>query len=252
MKKIIVANWKMNPQSLNEAKKIFNGIKKAIGKTSKVETVVCPPFVYLSSLHIAGYGLRFGAQDVFYGKENERTGEISVEMLKNLDVKYIITGHSERRAMGETDEIINQKNKIILESGLKAVFCLGEKERDLEGNYLRLIKAQIEGGLKGIPKKFFKNLFFAYEPVWAIGKRAKGIDTSGSVFQTSIYIRKIFLSLVDRKTAENIPILYGGSINEKNAPDFLKNGGVQGLLIGRASLDPQKFRKIFLAANSSR
>ena len=166
---MIIANWKMNPNSLNEAKKIFNKIKIVAEKLKKVETVICPPFTYLSALRTTG------AQDVFYEDKGAYTGEISVKMLKNLGVKYVIIGHSERREIGETDKIINKKIKTTLETGLKVVFCIGEKARDKDGQYLNFVKNQINKGLKDIPRKLFNNLIIAYEPVWAISsqKRSK-------------------------------------------------------------------------------
>ena len=236
MKKIIIANWKMNPGSLEEAKKIFNKIKIAAGKLKKVETVICPPFVYLPSLRATG------AQNIFYEEKGAYTGEISVKMLKDLGVKYVIIGHSERREMGETDEIINKKIKAGLEAGLKVVFCVGEKKRDGENEYLNFVKNQINKGLKNIPKKFFKNLIIAYEPVWAISsqKRARA-DNPESALKMAVFIKRTLLS--------PIPILYGGSVNPENAGGFLFKSGMNGLLVGGQSLIPENFIKILKIAN---
>lgn len=236
MKKIIIANWKMNPDSLNEAKKIFNKIKIAAEKLKKVETIICPPFTYLSALRTTG------AQDVFYEDKGAYTGEISAKMLKDLGVKYVIIGHSERREMGETNEIINKKIKASLKAGLKIIFCVGEKKRDGEDEYLNFVKNQINKGLKNIPKKFFKNLIIAYEPVWAISsQKGARADNPGSAFEIAVFIKRTLL--------QKIPILYGGSVNPENARGFLEQSGMNGLLVGSQSLIPENFIKILKIAN---
>ncbi len=260
MKKIIVANWKMKPSSLKEAKRIFNEIKKVAGRLlKKVDTIICPPCVYLSSLPRTTLGNSkgspwLGAQDVFWENPSTgggaHTGEISAGMLKNLGVKYIIIGHSERRELGETNEIINKKIKNALKNNLKVIFCIGEQERDLEGNYLYFIKNEIEEGLRGVSKKFLKNLIVAYEPIWAIGKKEGDADSPEDVFQMSIYIRRVLLGIAGKKLSRNIPILYGGSTEPGNTEKLLKEGGMQGFLVGHASLAPKDFNKILRIANS--
>ena len=248
MKKLIIANWKMNPNSLNEAKRIFNKIKIAAGKLKKVETVICPPFVYLSAFPRGVLGKLskdspwIGAQDVFCEERGAYTGEISVSMLKDAGVKYVIVGHSERREMGETDEIINKKIKTALKAGLKVVFCVGEKKRDGEEKYLNFTREQINKGLKSVPQKFFKNLIIAYEPVWAISsqKRARA-DNPESALKMAVFIKRTLL--------QKIPVLYGGSVSPENAAGFLFKAGMNGLLVGGQSLIPENFIKILKIAN---
>ena len=209
MKILIVANWKMNPQTLKGAKLLFDGVKNI--KNTKI--VICPPFVYLSALRAAG------AQDVFWENSGAYTGEISSLMLKNMGVKYVIVGHSERRKyFKETDEMINKKVKAVLEQNLKPILCIENI-------------SQIKKDLKGISKKQLANLILAYEPVFAIGtgrpcsiEKAKKINSS---------IKKIL--------GRKIPILYGGSVNSQNAKEYIKVAGFQGLLIGGASLKPKEF-----------
>lgn len=257
MKKIIVANWKMNPQSLKEAKEIFNGIKKIASKLKKTETVICPPFVYLSAISLpdgkAGHQLsaiKLGVQNLFYEKRGAYTGEISSGMLKDLGVKYAIIGHSERRALGETDETVNKKVKTALEEGFKTILCIGEKERDLNGEYLNFLKTQINDGLKGISKKLLANLLIAYEPIWAISSNVgTKADSPESAMQIAIFIRREFLPIIGNRAARNIPILYGGSVDSTNAGNFLKEGGIQGLLVGSQSLIPKNFGEILMIAN---
>lgn len=254
MKKIIIANWKMNPQTLKEAKNIFKEIKKTAKKLKKVETIICPPFVYLSNLQLTTNNLRLGAQDLFW--ENPPagggafTGEISAEMMRHLGVKYVIIGHSERREhLGETNEMINKKIKTTLKSGLKVIFCVGEKERDFEGKYFNFIKNELDEGLKGVSRKFFKNLLIAYEPVWAISssKNAQA-DSPESAFRMAVFIRRMLLPIIGSDLARKIPILYGGSVGPENISGFLQD--MQGALVGGKSLNPKDFGEILKIANS--
>ncbi|NOY35420.1 MAG: triose-phosphate isomerase [bacterium] len=252
MRKIIIANWKMNPQSLEEAKSIFNGTKRAAAKLKKTLTVVCPPFVYLSTLgsSISKGKLSFqaGAQDLFWKEKGSYTGEISAEMLKSVGAKYVIVGHSERREyFGESNDIVNKKIKAGLKAGLNVVLCVGEKDRE-PGVFLRYIKDEIEEGLKGIQRVFLKKLIIAYEPIWAIGKKGPAADSPEDVLQMSIYIKKILLPIAGKELMPKIPILYGGSVNPKNAEGFLRDAGVQGLLIGHESLVPEHFGEILKIA----
>ncbi len=199
MKPLIVANWKMNPSSLKEAKLLFNRVKKADG-------IICPPFVYLSSLKATG------AQDVFWENRGAFTGEVSALMLKNLGVKYVIVGHSERRKhFKETDEMIAKKIKAVLKVSLKPILCIDK--------------------LSQIPKKIKGKLIVAYEPLFAIG--------TGKAC-SPLRAKKMRLS-IKKIVGGKVPILYGGSVNSQNAKSYIKQAGFQGLLVGGASLKPQEF-----------
>ena len=252
-RKIIIGNWKMNPVSLEEAESLFVDILKSVSTIRKTEIVVCAPFLYLESLKKLSlkYSRRsetkkisLGAQNIFWKKNGAYTGEVSVDMLRDLGVKYVIVGHSERRAMGENNSDINKKIKISLKTGLFPVLCVGERERNDNHEYFNFIKTQLAGCLEGISKNFISKIIIAYEPIWAISstvgrKNATPTDSREMV----IYIRKI---LYDKfgKDSVRMKIIYGGSVNEKDAIDFLQNGGVDGLLPGRASLNSKKFSKI--------
>ncbi len=251
MKKIIVANWKMNPQNLKEARRIFSNIEKAASKMLNVETIICLPFVYISSLKSQVSSLKIGAQDVFWGDKGAYTGEISASMLKNLGVQYVIVGHSEERQdhPEEINKIINKKISQALKNNLKIILCVGEKKRDSKRKYLSFIKKEIIEGLKGIDKRDANNIIIAYEPIWAIGEKAVKSDKPEDLYNIVFFIRKTLSSFLNKDTAENIPILYGGSVNVDNAYNFLKNGGVQGLLVGRSSLEEKIFSKILKDAN---
>jgi triosephosphate isomerase (TIM) len=247
-RKIIIGNWKMNPRSLKEAEKLFgevarniSGIKKTAIKT---EVVICPPFLYLEKLKKISRKIILGAQDAFYGEVGAFTGEISPEMLYNIGVRYVILGHSERRALGETNALINKKIKSAREAGLTPILCVGESVRDENHSYFSFVKNQIEECLAGVSQKLFSKIIIAYEPIWAISSTLNRQDaTATDANEMAIFIRKILFDKFG-SDAVGIRIIYGGSANEKDAKDFLQNGGVDGLLPGRASLDAKKFTDI--------
>jgi len=236
MKTLIIANWKLNPSTQKEAKKLFELVKNGIKKAKNVEVIICPPFVYLALLK----GLTLGAQNVFYKEKGAFTGEVSPLMLKDLGVKYVIIGHLEaRKYFNETDEIINKKIKSVLLVRLKPIFCVGENEREEKQNTL---EKQITEGLKNISINQAKNIIIAYEPVFAIGTgRNCSIDET---MNSILFIKKIISNLYNRELANKIKILYGGSVNSKNSGLYLREAGINGLLVGGASLDANDFIKI--------
>ena len=228
MKLLMVANWKCNPTTLAEAKRLLNSVKKGAKDIKNVEVVICPPFVYLTTSNKQQVtGIKLGAQDCFWEQKGAFTGEVSPKMLRNLGLKYVIIGHSERRKnFKETDEIINKKIKAALKNNLQPILCI-EKI------------SQIKKALKGISKEKIKKIIVAYEPVWAIGTgRACGIPRARRV---NLSIRKIL--------GKKISVLYGGSVSSQNAADFIKGAKFQGLLIGGASLDAKEFIKILKAVS---
>jgi triosephosphate isomerase len=244
-RRLIVANWKMNPANLKEAQKIFAVLKRVNLKKVKDTIVICPPDTYLAefSLKYKGGKFKFGAQDISISNNSESTGEISAEMLKNLKAEYIIVGHSERRALGETDSVVAKKIRNAVEKDLKVILCVGEENRDVNGDYLRFIEKQLFESLNGFNKKYISSLYVAYEPIWAIGKGHASVE-SNDLHQMNLFIKKVLVAIFDRKTGLNIPILYGGSVDDDNAKQLIHAGEVDGLLIGRASLNPYVFAKI--------
>jgi len=243
-KKIIIGNWKMNPSSLKEAEKLFNQVAKFVSGIKKTEIVICPPFLYLEKLKKFARKISLGAQNAFGGDIGAFTGEISGDMIYSVGARYVIVGHSERRAMNESNDDINKKIKASLSAGLRPILCVGEKIRDENHNYFNLVKMQLEECLKGVSKNSISKIIIAYEPIWAISSTPDRKDaTSDDSREMTIFIRKI-LSDKFGSEASKIRIIYGGSVNEKDAENFLKNGGVDGLLPGRASLDPKKFSQI--------
>lgn len=252
-KKIVVANWKMNPSIYGEAEKLFLDLLPTIKATRKVKVVICPPFVWLTDLsHKYKKSVAFGAQNVFWEAGGAYTGEVSPPMLKSSGVSYVIIGHSERRIyLAETDEMINKKLRAVLEIGLIPILCIGEEGKNSEG-VSAVVGEQLEKALAGIRKNLVKKLIVAYEPIWAISATpgAKP-DTPDNAFRVSIFIRKILAGLYGRKMAGEIKVIYGGSVNAKNIFSFLQDGKMEGVLVGGASLKPEEFSKIVKIANHS-
>ena len=248
-KKIIIGNWKMNPLTGKEAEKLFESIAKSVSRIKKTEVIVCAPFVYLDRLtKIRTSKIKLGAQDSFGLDIGPFTGEVSPEMLYDIGVRYVILGHSERRTLGENNSDINKKIKGALSAGLVPILCVGESERDENHEYFNIVKTQLEECLAGVSKISISKIIIAYEPIWAISSTANRRDaTALDSREMAIFIRKI-LSDKFGSEAQSIKIIYGGSANEKDAEDFLKNGGVDGLLPGRASLDAKKFSEIIKIA----
>jgi triosephosphate isomerase len=233
MQNLIVANWKLNPETKEEAKDIFDKIKAGV-KGLKAEVVICPPFVYLALLK----GLTLGAENVFYEEKGAFTGEISPIMVKGLGVRYAIIGHSERRKyFGETNETVNKKIKKAIEDGLKIIFCIGEtaEERDA-GKKNEVLEEQIKIGLNGVEN--LENVNVAYEPVWAIGT-----GNNCSVEET-----KESFNFIRKFVKPGTRILYGGSVKSENSGAYIKEAGANGLLVGGASLNPEEFVKIVKSA----
>lgn len=241
-KKLVIGNWKMNPETSKEAEKIFTNISKGLKNTKKTSVVMCPPYVFIERLSkIKSSKVSLGAQNAFYEKSGAYTGEVAFSMLENLKVKYVILGHSEMRARGETNLEINKKIRSVLSAGMAPVLCVGEIERDANHEYLNLIQNQITECLSGLSKNNISCLIIAYEPVWAIGKGAVREATGEEFREVSIFIKKV---LSDKFKNSNVRILYGGSVHPQNSLEFLTEGNADGFLVGRDSLDPKKFLEI--------
>lgn len=250
-KRLIVANWKMNPETSSEAIKLFEGIKVVATKLKQVDTVIAPPFVFLPALtsKYKGNKIAFSAQNVFYDKKGSYTGEISVPMLQDMKVNYVIVGHSERRALGEDNELINKKIKTALSKGMTVILCIGESERDSSANYLSFLKDELVVGVSSISKAQLKKLVIAYEPLWAIGKSKEEAMKPEQVHEMVIFIRKILVERFGKNAAMSVPVLYGGSVEPENADQLLKNGEISGFLVGHASLNAESFGDILKIAN---
>ena len=242
----------MNPLAPSEAKKLFAGVKKVVAKLKRTKVVVCPPAVFLPFFAEAKGGLSLGAQDLFTEKVGAYTGALSAEMLGYVGAKYAIIGHSEVRARGDNNEVVNKKVKAALRAGLKVILCVGELVRDESGEYLDFLRLELESALAGLPRRLFGQIIVAYEPVWAIGKSAAESATPADFLEKKLFLRKLLVGLAGKPEAAAVPILYGGSVEEKNALDFLQAGEADGLLVGHTSLRADKFSELLTLVDHGR
>ncbi|MGK5092211.1 triose-phosphate isomerase [Deltaproteobacteria bacterium TL4] len=247
--KWIIGNWKMNGSVslLGEMmKEIRNSVEK--GKVS-CQIAICPPFTLLSSLQeaVKSSSVALGAQNVYLAESGAYTGETSVLLLKEFGTTCCIVGHSERRAyFQETDDFIRQKVEILLSHGIRPVLCVGETLEQREQNlHESTVTQQLSEGLKGISAERLTQCLVAYEPVWAIGTGKTATPEQAN--QMHQVLRKQLEKLSSAKTARAIPILYGGSVNNKNAQELLHQPEINGALVGGASLKPMDFCQIIHA-----
>ena len=251
MNALIVANWKMHPKTLREAKRLVSVTKKALGSSRAVTVVVTPPSVFLRDLAkgASSRGLSYAAQNVHWEESGAHTGDVSVSQVKDAGAKWVLIGHSERRALGETNADVRKKVAAALEADLKPIIAVGEQDRDADGAYLRTFSEQVITALAGVPKGALKDVTIAYEPVWAIG----GTEAMppNQVHETVLYIRKLLFEVYG-KPALSIPILYGGSVEDDDAAAMMTEGEVQGLLVGHASVDAKRFPRLIKRVKEAR
>lgn len=251
MKKyLIIANWKANPGTAEEAVVLARMTEKQISGQNNAHAVIAAPFVFLATIRPLLKKTELGAQDSFWS-DGPHTGEISWSQLKNLGVKYVIAGHSERRSdCGETDPIINKKIIALLQNNIKAVLCVGERER-VSKEISWEVETQIKNALREVKEKSIKNLIVAYEPKWAIssGKDAQPV-TPADAHQAFLYIRKIISGLYGEKATNGVPIIYGGSVNSANARSFLTEGNMDGVLVGKSCLETKEFGALLKAVST--
>jgi triosephosphate isomerase len=238
----IAGNWKMYTTA-TEAEKLTLEILDKLDMIKGVEKVVCPPFISLVALNmmLQNSSIKLGAQNMYFETEGAYTGEISPIMLCEL-CEFVILGHSERRwYFGETDEIVNKKVKAALANKLQPILCVGERLAENEaGETEDVINKQVTGALRGIEP--VSNLVVAYEPVWAIGtgKAASGEQAAATIR----FIRDVLAKLWNKSIAQNVRILYGGSVNSKNIAEFISRPEIDGALVGGASLKSEEFVSI--------
>ena len=246
---IIAGNWKMN-KTPSETTALINEMKPLVaGADCKV--VLCVPFVDLDAALKAsdGSNIEIGAENCHFEKSGAYTGEVSAPMLKEMGVKYVIIGHSERRQyFGETDVTVNLRTKAALAEGLKVILCVGETLEQREQNITaELVAMQTKIALGGISKEDAANVIIAYEPVWAIGTGKT--STAEQAEEVCAIIRNVVADIYDTDTAEAMTIQYGGSMNAKNCDELVAKTNVDGGLIGGASLKAEDFSVIVKAAS---
>ena len=248
-KTVIAGNWKMN-KTPSETKEFMTAFKAMLPKGRWCDIALCVPAVCIPAAVRAMRETRvgIGAENCNQNASGAYTGEIATNMLVDAGCKYVIIGHSERRAMGETDKEVNGKVLAALEAGLSPILCCGEslEQREL-GITDEWITMQIKAALAGVDETRIRKVVIAYEPIWAIGMGHTA--TPEQAEEVCENIRSVIRKLYGSKIARATSILYGGSMNEKNAYDLLAQPDIDGGLIGGASLVPEKFLKIIEAAN---
>ncbi len=244
---LIAGNWKMN-NTIEEATALVENLLPLVAGTT-CDIAVCPPFTALFSVGklLAQSNIKLGAQNCHFAKSGAYTGEISADMLLEARCTYVILGHSERRSyFGETDETVNQRLHAALQSGLTAILCVGESltQRE-EGITEAFIKSQLENALAGIPANLLQNLVVAYEPIWAIGTGLTATPLQAE--KVCGFIRTLLAAAYGEDFAQHTRVLYGGSMNAKNAAELLAMPDIDGGLIGGAALKATDFAAIINA-----
>lgn len=249
-KTIIAGNWKMN-KTPAEAKALIEEMKPLLANNKLCEMVLCVPFTDIPVAVKAAKGSRIaiGAENMHFAPSGAFTGEISADMLKELGVKYVIIGHSERRQyFAETDESCNKKILVALEKGLRPILCVGESLTEREQDVtMEVIRKQLKIGLMNVDMEDIKKVVIAYEPVWAIGTGKTA--TAEQANEVCSQIRDCLREKYGARAARGVTIQYGGSMNAGNAAELLAQPDVDGGLIGGASLKSADFAKIVEAAN---
>ena len=252
-RKLIAGNWKMN-KTAAEGAALAKELKAAMGCgsccCSGPEVLVCPPITTIPAVvaELKGTCCQVGAQNIHWADNGAFTGEVSGAMLKEIPVSYVLIGHSERRQyFGETDETVNKRTKAALKYGIKPVVCVGELLAEREAGQTNAVcEKQTRAGLAGLTVEEMKNVVVAYEPVWAIGTGK--VASNEQAQEVHAFLRGILKSMFGAETAEATRILYGGSMNDKNAQTLMSQPDVDGGLIGGASLKAADFATIVTAA----
>jgi len=238
----VAGNWKMNTTATEAEHIVFEMLDK-LDRIEGVEKVLCPPFVSLVAINmmLRGSSIKLGAQNMYFETEGAYTGEISPLMLREL-CEFVILGHSERRwYFGETDEIVDKKVKAALANKLKPILCVGERLAANEaGKTEEVVNRQVTAALNGIEP--VSNLVIAYEPVWAIGtgKAASGKQAAATIN----FIRDVLAKVWNKSIAQDLRILYGGSVTSANIAEFISHPEIDGALVGGASLKAEEFVSI--------
>ncbi len=237
---IIVANWKAKVADLKTAKALVATARK-INDSRGNKVIVAPPFPFLAALALPKTKLTFAGQDISATDGGAQTGEVTAPMLSASGARYVIIGHSERRALGDTDQVVAEKVKKALAGGLLPIVCIGERTRDADAQYLHFIRTQLQSVYEAVPKKDVEKIMLAYEPIWAIGKSAEHAITPDDLTEMVNYIRKVLAQLTTKKIADATDILYGGAVEDTNAHALTHETGVAGALVGHASSNPKSF-----------
>lgn len=246
--RLVVGNWKMYVESPKEAAIFAKTLRKKARGFQGTEAWLAPalPLIAPVAAALKGSSIKVGAQTASTYESGAHTGDVSATMLRQAGASFVIVGHSERRAMGETDDEIRAQLGAAISAGLHVILCVGEHERHPDGSHWQDVANELGRALSGtVPLK--GKLLVAYEPVWAIGKSGEEAMKGEDLEEAAIFIRKILSENLGREAANKVPILYGGSVDAGNAKALVAEGGVAGLLVGRASADIDSFIEILKA-----
>lgn len=248
---LVIGNWKLNPGNEKAALALTAQLTKKLRANDHVKVVIAPPFVYLSSAAkvIGKKPLWLAAQNVATEAMGPFTGEVSALQLRDLKVEYVIIGHSERRAMGETDEMVQKKVLLALKNKLIPVVCIGERERDSQGSFYTFVEKQVKSLASVLTPADLKKVVIAYEPIWAIGTGKTA--TAADVKEMQLFLLTVLTKLYDKPTAQKVTLIYGGSVKPDNAKELHTEGGMSGFLVGGASLKAEDFNAIITATLTS-
>jgi triosephosphate isomerase (TIM) len=252
-KKILAANWKMNLTHI-ETESYVETFLNEVGEVNDVEIVIIPSFTSIPTLAQASGNapfIRIGAQNLHWERNGAFTGEISATMLRALFVKYVIIGHSERRALfGETDEMVQKKVHTALEAGLRPIMCVGETLPERESGLVqKVLRRQVEKGLEGVTADHLSEIVVAYEPVWAIGTGRTASPAQAE--EVHAFLRSLLAELFDQTAADRTRIQYGGSVKPENTEELMREPNIDGALVGGASLDAHSFARIVRATEKA-
>src|ERR1700738_3730843 len=252
-KKIVAANWKMN-MTQAESARFVESLLIDLGDITDVEVVIVPPFTAIRKVTEAlgkAQNIKIGAQNMHWEQNGPFTGEISAALLRDLFVRYVVIGHSERRTLfGETDEIVNRKVRAAHEAMLRPILCVGESlEQRERGEVEQVLSTQLRGSVAGPGAKELQEPVIAYEPVWAIGTGKTA--TADQAQEAHAFVRRVLGEISDEATADKIRIQYGGSVKPDNARTLLSQPDIDGALVGGASLDPRSFAQIVQGAGEN-
>jgi triosephosphate isomerase (TIM) len=247
MKKLIVANWKMNPETLDAARQLLLALEHRMHLVQdKSEVVVCPPYLFLPPFSHYSHLTRLGVQNINWAEGGAYTGEISAPQVRQWDVEYVILGHSERRIYcGETDSLVNLKIMTALKHKIHPIVCLGGEEGATKTGMKRLVSKQFAAATKGLEKDDIHRIIFAYEPIWAISTMKNSKPASGDHAAELInHVRGLIAKKLGKDKAVHAQVLYGGTVNKVNVHEFAKYPEISGALVGGASLDSENFWEI--------
>jgi triosephosphate isomerase len=243
-KPVLAANWKMNPVSAGEAGDLIKGILGAATAQDRVQVAVFPPFPWLLGVLelLDGSTVELGGQDCFWEPSGAYTGEVSAAMLASI-CRWVIVGHSERRALGETDEVVAKKAGAALAAGLSTIICVGESREEHDaGKAGEVVTAQVRAALADCSADDSQRLVLAYEPIWAIGT-GQNADPEHA-YRTMRLIRQVASDLIGAKAGQKLRVLYGGSVNAENIEHYVELPQCDGALVGGASLNAAEFSKM--------